>query len=97
MQTKEDFRKAYKIKPEEEGFVHVLLTKIVKEGKRTRDVFAAQIFTVREFQQFKVNVEKLGIAITGYDEYEMIHNGKQIKKTDDDTEKVVKRKSNKDE
>lgn len=76
MLTKEELRQQYKVKDNEQGYVHVMFTKIIKDGKRTRDNCSAQVFTIREFDKLKQDIEKLGIGITQFDEYEVLYDPK---------------------
>ena len=80
----------YKIKPEEEGSYHVCFTRIIKEGKRTKDVHTFQTFSKREFEGktgFLSTVQKLGLAgITQQDEMEIAHDPNNIKQASPEIE-----------
>lgn len=71
---KSEVIKNHKIKPEESGHYHVLFTRIVKEGKRTRDVHNVQLYSKREFVPFMKYTSVYGLGVTGYDEMEIIHD-----------------------
>jgi hypothetical protein len=81
----QELKQSYKVPEGEENFVHVLFIKILKEGKRTRDVPSVRKYkTLREWNGMKKNIEELGIAVTAFDEFSILH---------DPTEKPVKVKA----
>lgn len=80
----------YKVKPNEQGYIHVRFTKIMKgKGKRTYDVHKNQIFSVKEFETHKRCWEKYGFAgITQQDEYVVLHDPRiSDQSTNDESEK----------
>ena len=64
----------HKIKDKESGLYHVMFTKILKDGKRTRDEFHVVLYTGKEFKVFKRHTDNWGLGATGFDEYEVIHD-----------------------
>ena len=71
---KSEVIKKHKIKPEESEFYHVLFTKIVKDGLRTKDVYNIVLYSRREFPAFKHHIDQWGLGSTGMNEYEIIHD-----------------------
>ena len=63
------------IKPNENGLYHVKFTKIVKDGKRTRDTYVYQAFTSKEFKNLQKVADEFGLGgATQFDEMEVIHD-----------------------
>jgi hypothetical protein len=71
----------FEVKQREKGDFHVMFVDIIPDGKRTRDVPVMQKFNPKEWVSIKKSIEKLGIGITGHDEYSIIHDPtvKQVK------------------
>jgi len=60
-------------KPNENGKYQVRFTKIVKDGKRTRDTYVTHTFTGKELKALQKTVNEIGLAgATQFDEMEII-------------------------
>lgn len=76
----QELKQEYQVPKGEEGWFHILFIKILKEGKRTRDVPSIQKYkTAREWAGMKKNIDELGIAITGQDEYSVLYDPTKVK------------------
>ncbi len=62
-----------KINPKEQGYYHLLFTKIVKDGQRTKDTYHVVAYSEREYRAFKAHTDKHGLKATGFHEYEIVH------------------------
>ena len=59
---------------DERDSYHILFVKILPDGKRTRDVMHIQKFGITDWMKTKASIEAMGIAITQYDEYDVLHD-----------------------
>ena len=80
MQKKEAIQN-YQVKDDEKHLYHVCFTKVLKDGKRTKDVHKLQPFSKKEYENLLETVRKFGLAgITQQDEMELAHDPRTIVK-----------------
>jgi len=70
----QEFKKGYNVPEGEEKFFHILFIDILKDGKRTRDVPVVQKYKGKEWKIIERNIHDRGIAVTGHDEYSVLHD-----------------------
>jgi len=59
---------------DESGDFHIMYIKIMRDGKRTRDVPCVQKYTVQDWNKTIKVLEDNGVSVTGYDEFAIIHD-----------------------
>ena len=67
---------------DESGVFHIMYIKIMKDGKRTRDVPCIQKYTVQDWGKTVKVLEDNGVGVTGYDEFAIIHDPTEVVDTD---------------
>ena len=69
----------YQVKDEEIHLYHVRFTKILKEGKRTSDVYHYRTFSKKEMDVLQRSIKLTGLsAATQYDEMEIAHDPTKV-------------------
>ena len=63
---------------DESDYFHIMYIKIMKEGKRTRDVPCVQKYSVQDWVKTVKVLEKNGVSVTGYDEFAIIHDPTEV-------------------
>ena len=66
----------YKVREDERSLYHIMFVKIIqpKGGGRSTDQANFQKYHPREWETMKKNIEQLGILVTGYNEYTVLHD-----------------------
>ena len=59
---------------DESGVFHIMYIKIMKDGKRVKDVPSMQKYTVQDWEKTIKVLEDSGVGVTGYDEFAIIHD-----------------------
>ena len=78
---------------DESGVFHIMYIKIMKDGKRTRDVPSVQKYEVRDWEQTVKILEDNGVGVTGYDEFAIIHDPTEAIKEAEEFEAALKAES----